>query len=77
MNATANAALIDKPNEHDIEAVRPFQRKHMRPWKLLINESEVTINGATPKDAMKRFRAMTDGSVAFVLAPTTTKKGKR
>ncbi|MBR1173928.1 hypothetical protein JQ617_08185 [Bradyrhizobium sp. KB893862 SZCCT0404] len=76
MKATSHTNLfsVDAPKAHDIEAVRPHVRKHMRGWKLLINGSEVTINGTTPKDAMKRFNAMTSGEVAYVLP---TKKGKR
>lgn len=73
--ATAtNLCLIDRPADHDIEAVKPFMRRHMRPWKLLMRGGgEVTINGRTPKDAIDRFRQMTGGTVAYVLP----KKAKR
>lgn len=65
---------VEAPKAHDIEAVRPHMRKHLRPFKLLINGSEVTINGMNPADAIKRFKAMTGGEVAFI---TPKKKGKR
>jgi hypothetical protein len=66
-NATSsNLFSVDRPNDHDIEAVRPHMRKHLRPFKLLIQGSEVTINGTNPADAKKRFKAMTGGGVAFV-----------
>jgi hypothetical protein len=60
-NATSSLALVDRPNHHDIEAQRPHMRKHMRPHKLLIDGSEVTIQGTTTADAIKRFKAMTGG----------------
>ncbi len=66
MNPTSNLCLVDRPQAHDIEAVRPHMRKHLRPWKLLIAGSEVTIMGTNPADAKKRFKAMTDG-VGFSL----------
>uniref|UniRef100_E6VL73 Uncharacterized protein n=1 Tax=Rhodopseudomonas palustris (strain DX-1) TaxID=652103 RepID=E6VL73_RHOPX len=66
MNPTSNLCLVDRPQAHDIEAVRPHMRKHLRPWKLLISGSEVTIMGTNPADAKKRFKAMTDG-VGFSL----------
>jgi hypothetical protein len=75
MTATSRLFAVDAPRECDIEAVRPHMRKHLRPFKLLINGSEVTINGANPKDAIKRFKAMTGGEVAFVFPET--KRGKR
>lgn len=74
-NAT-NAALIDRPAQHDIEAVRSHMRKHLRPFKLLIKGSEVTVWATNPNDAKKRFRAMTGGEVAFTFPPKTQKKGK-
>jgi hypothetical protein len=78
MNATSNLALVDRPYDHDIEAVRPHMRKHLRPFTMLINTapagekpvvSEVIVNGTNPADAKKRFKAMTGGEVAFVFAP--------
>jgi hypothetical protein len=74
MTATSRLFAVDRPAFHDIEAVRPHMRKHLRPFKLLINGSEVTIQGDSPKDAIKRFKAMTGGEVAFVFNPN---KGKR
>jgi len=74
-NATNTLALVDRPNDYDIEAVRPHVRKHLRPYKLLIADrsstfekpvvSEVTINGTNLNDAKKRFKAMTGSEVAF------------
>jgi hypothetical protein len=74
-NATSNLALVDRPEQHDIEAVRPHMRKHMRPFRLSTPHGFVTINGTNPADAKKRFKAMTHGSVAFAVAPA--QKGKR
>jgi hypothetical protein len=76
MNATSatNLFAVEAPKHFDIEAVRPHMRKHLRPFKLLISGSEVTVHGMNYADAIKRFKAMTGGEVAFV---TPKKKGKR
>lgn len=66
MNATSNLFAVDRAKDHDIEAIRPHMRKHLRPFKLLIKDSEVTVLGKNPADAIKRFKAMTGGEVAFV-----------
>lgn len=69
-----NAVLIDKPNEHDIEAVRPHLRKHMKPFVFQIKGGEVTVQGKNFHDAKKRFKAMTGYEVAFI--PANSKKVK-
>lgn len=77
-NATSSHLFaVDAPKHFDIEAQRPHVRKHMRSHKLLINGSEVTIQGTTPADAIKRFKAMTGGEVAFTTAPKTARRGRR
>ncbi|MCL2714602.1 MAG: hypothetical protein FWD68_08505 [Alphaproteobacteria bacterium] len=50
---------VDRPAKHDIEAVRPHIRKHMRAFPFVLkNGSEVLINGTGYKDALKRLDAM-------------------
>lgn len=75
MNATSTLFAVEAPKEHDIEAIRPHMRKHLRPFKFLIAGSEVTIHGTNFREANKRFRAMTGFEVAFIPAPKT--QGKR
>lgn len=67
MNAT-NQNAYERPQSHDIEAVRAHMRKHLRPFKFLIAGSEVTIHGTNYAEAKKRFKAQTSGSVAFIPA---------
>ena len=74
MTATSNLFTVDRPKDHDIEAVRPHMRKHLQPFKFLIAGSEITVQGTNYADAKKRFKAMTGGEVAFI---PSTKKGKR
>ena len=70
MTATSNLFTVDRPKDHDIEAVRPHMRKHLQPFRFLISGSEVTVQGTNYADAKKRFKAMTGGEVAFI--PTTS-----
>lgn len=77
MTAASSLFAVSAPKAHDIEAVRPHMRKHLRPYKLLIDGSEVTINGTNLADAKKRFRAMTGFEVAFIPAPLVKRRGKR
>ena len=65
---------VDAPRDYDIEAVRPHLRKYLKPHKLLINGSEVTVWGKNTKDAINHFSAMTGGSVGFVLQDNTKRK---
>lgn len=65
---------VDAPRDYDIEAVRPHLRKYLKPHKLLINNSEVTVWGKNTKDAINRFSAMTGGSVGFVLPQETHRR---
>lgn len=65
---------VDAPRDYDIEAVRPHLRKYLKPHKLHINGSEVTVWGKNTKDAINRFSAMTGGSVGFVLPQDNTKR---
>jgi hypothetical protein len=79
MKSTSRLFAVDAPRDYDIEAVRPHLRRHLKPHKLLINGSEVTVWGKSPKDAINRFSAMTGGSVGFVFPqeprkPTAGKK---
>jgi hypothetical protein len=77
MNATSNTLFaVDRPKDHDIEAVRPHMRKHMTPFRFAIAGSEVTVQGTNYADAKKRFKAMTGGEVAFIPS-NKPKKGKR
>ena len=64
MNATSTS--FDRPAHWDIEAIRPHMRKHLQPFKFLIEGSEVTVQGTNYADAKKRFKAMTGGEVAFI-----------
>ena len=75
MTATSNLFTVDRPQAHDIEAVRPHMRKHLQSFKFLIPGSEVTVEGTNYADAKKRFKAMTGGEVAFI--PANKPKGKR
>ena len=76
MTATSNLFAVDRPKDHDIEAVRPHMRKHLQTFKFLISGSEVTVQGTNYADAKKRFKTMTGGEVAFIPA-TAPKRGKR
>jgi hypothetical protein len=54
MTATSNLFTVDRPKDHDIEAVRPHMRKHLQPFKFLISGSEVTVQGTNYADAPMR-----------------------
>lgn len=71
MSAT-NLLFADAPRKHDIEAVRPHKRKHLKPFVFAVKGGDVTIHGANFKEARSRFEAMTGGTVAFI--PVTAEK---
>jgi len=51
---------VDKPAKHDIEAVRPHIRKHLRLFTFPIKPGvDARIFGTSYRDAEKRLNAMT------------------
>lgn len=62
--------------DHDIEKIYPHQRKMLKPFKLQIHGSEVTVWGFNMQQAMRRFRSMTGYEVAFIPASQVRKPKK-